>query len=57
MDRGAWRATDNGVARVRRDLATKERGREGGRERAMVSVHVLVGCVGGERERTLSWRN
>ena len=46
MDRGAWRATVHGVARVRHDSATKER--ERGRERAMVSVYVLVGCVGGE---------
>ena len=27
MDRGAWQATVHGVARVRQDLATKERER------------------------------
>jgi len=28
MDRGAWQATVHGVARVRHDLATKERERD-----------------------------
>ena len=30
MDRGAWQATVHGVARVGRNLATKERERENG---------------------------
>ena len=36
MDRGAWQATVHGVARVRHDLATKERERERERERDLL---------------------
>ena len=46
MDRGAWRATVHGVARVRHDSATKEREREGAREGDGECV-----CVGG-----MCWR-
>ena len=35
MDRGAWQAMVHGVARVRYDGATKERGRDG--------FHVVIG--------------
>ena len=48
VNRGAWRATVHGVARVRHDLSTKEVGWGQGGERAMVSVYVLMECVGGE---------
>ena len=55
MDRGAWRATVHGIARVRRDLVTKQQ--------QMTASNIKIKTSGSELEKamaphfsTLAWR-